>query len=112
MKFHFEDYINTSKTRYIMHCPDRESSILFSQRLDEANRKWGSGDRYTDLNYFDVSPTITDMYYYFNEGFYGSTPPAQYSIATFEILEFYDFDWGDVEEPKISITFSDFFNGA
>jgi hypothetical protein len=83
MRFNIDDY----KGNYAMHCKTEKEAEDFYKYLDSVGKRWSSGDRYTELNYWDDYKEETC--YGFNEGMFG--PLSFYKDDGYTILEWSDF---------------------
>jgi hypothetical protein len=91
--FKIEDYSG----KYVMHCPTKEESDRFIKYLDSAGRKWRSGHKYTERDYWDKY--CENTCYYFNDNSYDDL--AYYKRTGFTILEFSDFIWPEFTKSDL-----------
>ena len=79
--------INKYPGKYVMHCKTKEEARAFCQYLDNVGRKWLSGERYKNKEYWDVYREKTC--YSFNNDCY--TDIDYYKKENYTILEWSDF---------------------
>lgn len=91
-----------------MRFDSREEHDAFCEYLDIIGKRWGSGDRYTERNYFDHY-LPGEVVYYFNRGLCSDMPWAEENMRT--VLTYSDFYYypEDAPEPNIGLTFSQLF---
>ncbi len=91
-----------------MRFDSKEEHDAFCEYLDSIGRRWSSGRRYTEHNYFyDCLPG--ELVYYFNNGSYSDMDYADEEKRT--VLTYSDFYYypEDAPEPNIELTFSQLF---
>ena len=103
-KFVIEDYDD----KYVMHCPTRESAMVFLQHLHSIGKKWCSGQSYAKVANYDQYGG--DTCYSFTDDTYCDI--GYFIDGGYTILECDDFNWGDESEvPDMVISFDDIFCG-
>ena len=71
-----------------IHLPTLESTNFLSLKLNEAERRWCTKERYTDVSHWE---TYAENTCYFNDGTYAD---MDFSLTNgFKILEFSDIDF-------------------
>lgn len=89
-KFRLEDY----KGNYVMHCSTNKMAETFLKFLHKHGKSWRTWGSYLEETYFECYKENTC--YLFNEGMYGELKRVEED--KYNILEFDDFDWSDVNE--------------
>ena len=97
-KFNIYDYDED----VVMHCPTLEKAEIFLEYLDSVAKTWSDGTRYISKHFwYDYE---SDTCYEFLEGMHDSY--QWYEDANYEILEFDDFEWDEINamglEPEMS----------
>ena len=100
--FHPENYDLTA----CMSFKSKEECVAFSKYLDSIGKRWRSGERYTEQNYYNGNP---DVVYLFNQGTFSHERDALRSGYT--VLNYGDFYYNseDAPPPSISLTFEQLF---
>lgn len=107
MKFEIDKYDET----YAMHCESKEENEAFSAYLDSIGKRWRSGDRYTQLSYYNKKGDY--MCFYFHIGTHGDVRHADDET---KILRFSDFEWDgflsakNAEDYDVSLSFDSLFS--
>lgn len=89
-KFRLEDY----KGNYVMHCSTNKMAETFLKFLHKHGKSWRTGGSYLEETYFKCYQE--DTCYIFNEGMFGELKRVEED--KYNILEFDDFDWSDMDE--------------
>lgn len=79
--------INDYKGKYVMHCKTEAEAKHFCAYLDSIGKRWSTGKRYTDDNFYNVY--MSNTVYHFNTDTFGSVSLAKAEHYT--ILEWEDF---------------------
>ena len=83
MKFNINDY----KGKYVMHCKTEAEANHFCAYLDSIGKRWATGSRYTDDNFYKAY--MSNTVYYFNTDTFG--PISWAKAKCYTILEWEDF---------------------
>lgn len=89
-KFRLDDYSGN----YAMHCSTDKMAEIFLKFLHKHGKSWRTGESYlenTDWDYYK-----NNTCYLFNKGMFCGLKSAK--EFKFTILEFDDFNWGDMDE--------------
>lgn len=103
-KFNFYKYDRNC----VMHCPTEESAEIFLSFLSSLGKGWRTGDSYDNCSHWQMYKEETC--YRFVAGEYGDL--AYFTEYNYTILEFYDFEWDELAEPEITMTFDEMFYGS
>ena len=106
-KFEYNDY----DERCVMHCPTQESADIFLSHLSSIGESWCTGRSYIDdSRWYDYEE---ETCYLFSIGEYGDYD--YFESEGYEILEFYDFEWGEIEpdhRSEITMSFEEMLYGV
>ena len=87
-----------------MRCETDEEHDAFCEYLNSIDKRWRSGDRYTNRDYRNKYNGT--MVYYFNQGCFASMSDAEALGDT--ILYYKDFSW-DFQPEDVALTFDQLF---
>lgn len=103
-EFYIEDYIDTKRTVYTMHCQTYEEAKVFTTYLHSLGRKWRTGRSYLKIhNYYAESYGYgKETCYFFNKGTVGSRAHIRFlgDNCKVVVLSFSDFNWDSYNANK------------